>query len=300
MTLRNIYWALFFSVVAASSQAQTSPEIPSHLLEVGKTIGKAGTLNADGSYRINLPRTDVQFSNANGMPILADLGLATYIAFSGTAERSLAVGDLAMLEAEIDPVIDQLRAGGFEVVAIHNHMTTENPRLFFAHFQAFGATSKLSATFRKAIDVLGRVKPAKKSTAKPGKPKLDSSALETIFGAKAQVFPSGVLRFANPRKDLKIGIEDQKFLPGMGLASWVALSACECGQVMAMGDTCCLRSELQQVIDSLRKAGIHITAIHNHILGGSSEVMFLHFEGEGDAVSIATGVKDCWTKLGPR
>jgi hypothetical protein len=283
----------------AGSQAQTPP-VPAYLDGVGKVVGKPGVLNADGSYRINLPRTDVAFKSANGMPIPADLGLATYIAFSGNEVRSLAVGDVAMLDSEIDLVIDRLRSGGFEVVALHNHMTTENPRLFFAHFQAIGAPEKLAGTFRTAIDVLGKTKPTDKVTKLPGKPKLDLPALESILGVKAQLFPSGVMRFGNPRKDLTVSLEDQKFLPGMGLGSWVAFSACECGMTMAMGDTCCLRTELQSVIDALRKAGVHITAIHNHILGGNTEVSFLHFEGEGDAIAVAKGVKDCWSKRGEK
>jgi hypothetical protein len=280
-----------------ASYAQTAIQVPGYYQVAGKVVGKDGTMNADGSYRINLPRTDVIFQNGNGMPIPADLGLATYIAFSGTKDRTLAVGDVAMLEQEIDPVLDKLRAGGFEVVALHNHMTVENPRLFFAHFQAFGTPEKLAKTFRTAIDLLGKVKAKKKATSFPGKPKLDQAALENVFGGKAQVFPSGVMRFANPRKDLSVSIDDLKFLSGMGLGSWVAFSSCECGMTMAMGDTCCLRSELQNVIDALRKSGIHITAIHNHVFGGSNEVSFLHYEGEGDALAIAKGVKECWSKL---
>jgi hypothetical protein len=284
--------------VTAIAHGQSATQVPAYLESVGRVVGHSGALNSDGSYRINLPRTDVDFKNANGMPIPADLGLATYIAFSGTEDRSLAVGDVAMLDHEIDTVIDILRAGGFEVVALHNHMTTESPRLFFAHFQAFGPPEELAYTFRKAIDVLGKVKPPSKVASFPGKPVLDQGALEQILGAKAQVFSSGVVRFANPRKDLSVSLGDQRFLPGMGLGSWVAISTCECGMTMAMGDTACLRSELQGAIDALRKAGIHITAIHNHILGGNTEVSFLHFEGEGDAVAIAKGVKECWSKLG--
>ncbi len=280
------------------AHSQPSLEVPDYLKSVGKIVGKDGTLNADGSYRINFPRTDVQFLNSNGMPIPVDLGLTTYFALSGTKVRSLAVGDIAMLANEIDPIMDKLRAGGFEIVALHNHMTAENPRLFFAHFQAFGSPDMLAKTFKSAIDLLGHLPETKKNTDRPGKPILEQGKLEAILGASAQKFPSGVLRFANPRKDLKVTIEDQTFLPGMGLSSWVAFSACECGMVMAMGDTCCQRKELQAVIDSLRKAGIHITAIHNHILGGNQEIIFLHFEGEGDADAIAKGVKDCWKKLG--
>lgn len=288
--------AILIGLTSSLAFAQQTP-VPSYYEDAGKTIGKAGTLNADGSYRINLPRKDVNFTHASGMPIDADLGLATYIAFHGTEDRALAVGDVAMLEGEIDGVIDNLRAGGFEVIALHNHMTTEEPRLFFLHFQASGSPAVLAATFRKALNVLGHGT-ARPILGKPGKPKLDADALSTVFGAKPQVFPSGVLRYANPRKDIKVSVNDESFLPGMGLASWAAFYACECGQTLVMGDTCAVRTDLQQVIDALRKGGIHITSIHNHTLGGSQEVIFLHYEGEGDAVKLAGGIKACWNVLG--
>jgi hypothetical protein len=299
MHSRLLSLALAPLVLLAQVQGQ-SPTTPPHFERVGQIVQKAGSTNADGSYRINLPRTDVSFTNSSGMPIPADLGLATYLAMYGDSKLVAAVGDFAMLEHEIDQVIDVLRAGNFEVVALHNHMTTESPRLFFAHFQAFGEPEKLAITFKKALDVLGKTQVSAKEKTFPGKPKLDQFALEKTFGSKAQAFPSGVLRFSTPRKDLDVSLGDQKFLPGMGLASWVAFASCECGMTMAMGDTCCLRSELQSAIDALRKAGIHITAIHNHILGGSKEASFLHYEGEGEASVLATAVKDCWSKLGQK
>lgn len=279
--------------------AQTVP-LPTRTTEsIARIVGKAGTANPDGSYRINLPRTDIVFTNANKMPISADLGLATYIAFSGTEEKALAVGDVAMLEGEIDGVIDALRAGKIEVVALHNHMTAENPRLFYTHFQAVGDPLAIALTFKKAIAGLGK-KTVSKPTTKSAPKQLDTAGLESILSVKPQVFPSGVARFATPRKDLSVSVDQQKFLPGMGLGSWVAFSPCLCGETMAMGDTCCLRSELQNAIDSLRAAKIHITAIHNHVFGASEEVMFMHFEAEGDSMQIAKAVRNCWDKLGKK
>lgn len=266
---------------------------------IARIVGKAGTANADGSYRINLPRTDVIFTNSNKMPISVDLGLATYIAFSGTEEKALAVGDVAMLEGEIDGVIDALRAGGIEIVALHNHMTAENPRLFFTHFQATGDPLAIALTFKKAIAGLGKTKPSKSVKTVTPKP-LDLPGLEAILNVKPQIFPSGVARFASPRKDLTVTIDNQKFLPGMGLGSWAAFSPCPCGETMVMGDTCCLRSELQAALDALRAAKIHITAIHNHTLGASQEVMFMHYEGEGNATDTAKGIRKCWDQLGPK
>ena len=283
-----------------AGRAQTAPpQTPAAFEAATKAIGRAGTLNADGSYRINIPRNDVAFRNSNGMVIPSDLGLVTYIAFSNSTDASFAVGDLAMLEGEIDEVIDNLRAGQFEVVSLHNHMTSEEPRLFYVHFQRKGSPIEIAKAFRKVVNVLGHgVK--RIPTPNVGKPKLDEAALTTTFGVKPQVFPSGVLRFANPRKDITVKVGDDTFLPGMGLGSWAAFTACECGLTMVMGDTACTRSDLQQVIDALRKANIHVTAIHHHILGGNMDVAFLHFEGEGDSLKLAAGIKACWNCLGAK
>ena len=301
MTMKTFVLSLaVFCALALSSIgfAQTATQVPDYYLQASKTIGKDGTLNADGSFRINLPRKDVQFTNENGMEIPADMGLATYAAFTGTEKDSLVVGDVAMLAPEINGVIDALRAGKIEVVALHNHMTTESPRLFFLHYQGRGAVQELAITLQKAFSVLGKVN-ATVNTEKPGKPSVDWDAVQAVFGVKPQTFPSGVVRFANPRKDIKVSVDDLPFLPGMGLASWAAFSTCECGKTMVMGDTCIgSRAELQAVIDALRKADVSITAIHNHIFQGSREVLFLHFEGEGDALQMSKGIKSGWDVLG--
>lgn len=66
---------------------------------------------------------------------------------------------------------------------------------------------------------------------------------------------------------------------------------------MAMGDTCLPRAQLQPALDALRKGGVEITAIHNHLLGEDTRVMFMHFEGEGDAFAIARAVRAAWDTL---
>lgn len=293
--MKAISLAVLSALVCAANAQQ--PQVPHHWQAVGTTLGKAGAVNADGSYRINWPRTDVHFQNKNGMEIPADLGLATYIALSGTAERALAVGDVAMLEPEIDEVVDALRAGGFEVVSLHNHMTAEEPRLFYVHFQAVGTPADLAKRFKPALAALGKIR-LNDPTPKVGKPKLDVDGMSAAFGSKPQVFPSGVVRFAAPRSDLKVKLDGESFTPGMGLGSWAAFTACECGKTMVMGDTCVTRRDLQKVIDGYRKAGIHITAIHAHVVGASEEVVFMHYEGEGDAVELSKGIKAAWGTIG--
>ncbi len=68
--------------------------------------------------------------------------------------------------------------------------------------------------------------------------------------------------------------------------------------LISMGDTCVRRAELQGVVDALRKNGIHISAIHNHLFGTSAPLMFVHIEAEGDALAIARGIRAAWKTLG--
>src|SRR4051794_32221725 len=89
---------------------------------VAKAFGREGELSKDGTYKITVLRTDAQIQNSGGMLVPPEMGLNSYVAFIGTPEAATIVGDTCMVANEIDPVIDALRSGGIEVVALHNHM----------------------------------------------------------------------------------------------------------------------------------------------------------------------------------
>ncbi len=280
-----------FGAVAYGQETQTWKALDS-------VFGAGGLHQADGTYRINVARTDVEFRNTKGFVVPPQMGLATYAAFNGSMDEALVVGDFAMLQHEIDLVIDVLRAGGIEVVALHNHMTTEEPRLFFMHFQGKGKAMDLANTVKKGLDLLGQNIEVEATL--PGTPPVvDWDKMGTIIGAKGADQGGGVFRWGYPRKDLSVSLDGVGFLPGMGLGSWAAFHSCACGKTMVMGDTVCgSRKELQDVIDIFRKNGVSITAIHNHVFGGSQEVMFLHYEGEGDSYKLAETVKQVWAVTG--
>lgn len=105
------------------------------------------------------------------------------------------------------------------------------------------------------------------------------------------------MKFTLPRTDLDIRLDGRKLVPGVGLACWAAFTGCPCGKTMVMGDTCVTRKELQGAIDILRRGGIQITGLHNHLLGQSGDVMFMHIEGEGNAVELARTIRAAWDTL---
>jgi hypothetical protein len=97
-------------------------------------IGKKGEM-AKGVYKYTIGRPDIVLKE-HGIGVSTFLGFNTWAAWQGTAERAAVCGDFTMLENEVQPVIKTLIENGIEVVAVHNHMVHEKPKIFFLHYWA--------------------------------------------------------------------------------------------------------------------------------------------------------------------
>jgi hypothetical protein len=84
------------------------------------------------------------------------MGLNTWAAFVGGDSEAVVAGDVAMLEHEVTPVLKSLRASGIDVVALHHHMTSGEPMVFFVHYYGSGRAATLAAGLRQAVDLLGK------------------------------------------------------------------------------------------------------------------------------------------------
>ena len=288
-------YALSWSLLLAwTAPAQQTPR-QTDWTAVGTVLGTAGKVLPDGTFRIDIPRTDPPLHNEFGFRVPPSMVL-TYAAFTGTPEKALVVGDTCMLPEEVNPVLDALRQGNLEVVAIHNHMLGGSPAFIFLHFQGSGDGTAMAKAIRAAWDQMGKTPaPAKPPAATPPKP--DWKQVSELMGLPGSLMPDGMYKVALPRPWLGTKIDGQGLAAGVGLACWVGFAPCDCGQTMIMGDTCVLRSELQQAIDGYRKHGIRIVAIHNHLLGTNPELIFCHFAAEGDALQLARAVSEVWSPL---
>ncbi len=94
-----------------------------------------------------------------GAHITKSIGLNTWAAFAGEPDAAHIAGDFAMLEPEVNPVVRALRANNLEVVAVHNHMIGEEPRMMFLHYLGRGPALTLAQGFRAALDQLGKPHP---------------------------------------------------------------------------------------------------------------------------------------------
>ena len=140
---------------ANASAARTGKEI-FDLPALDKIVGHTNTVNGP-TYKYTIGRNDLTIM-AMGAEMTANIGLNTWAAFAGERDSAHIAGDVAMLEPEVNPVIRALRQNNIEVVAVHNHMLGEQPRIIFLHYYGRGPAIALAQGFRAALNELGKGK----------------------------------------------------------------------------------------------------------------------------------------------
>ena len=108
-----------------------------------------------GVYKYTIGRPDVKLTE-HSVPVSTFLGFNTWAAFQGTPDKAAVAGDFTMLENEVEPVLKALIENGIEVVALHNHMVHEQPRIFFLHYWGIGNAEQLAKGLRAALNQTGK------------------------------------------------------------------------------------------------------------------------------------------------
>ena len=134
-------------------------------------------------------------------------------------------------------------------------------------------------------------------------PKRDWKEVDQALGRAGTLLPGDVYKVSFPRSDLTVTLDGVTIKPALALGSWAAFKEISGGHVMAMGDLVLLESEVTPVMDALQKGGIEQSALHNHLIGESPHVMYMHFDGHGDAAKLARTLHDALaltkTPMGP-
>lgn len=143
-----------FAPPAAAAPAQT---IDLETKQIDQIMGHSGKVNG-GVYQFGVPRAEK--ITEDGMEVPPSMGTATSINFQPTGGGKAAItGDFVLIASEVNPVIRTLRENGIVVTALHSHMLTEEPRLFFMHFWANDDATKLARGLRSALDKMNVAKP---------------------------------------------------------------------------------------------------------------------------------------------
>jgi hypothetical protein len=116
-------------------------------------------------------------------------------------------------------------------------------------------------------------------------------SVEDALGRKGSKQPGEVFKFGMPRSDLKVTVEGTPIKPGLALGSWAAFKKSG-NEAIVMGDLVLLSSEVEPVMAKLQEMGVEETAVHNHLLGENPRVMYMHIAGRGNAVKLASALKN--------
>ncbi|HMB82626.1 MAG TPA: DUF1259 domain-containing protein [Terriglobales bacterium] len=115
--------------------------------------------------------------------------------------------------------------------------------------------------------------------------------VEDVFGFPGDVLPGGVIRFNMPRKDLHVTVAGTEIKPGLALGAWAALRYVGKNDAMVMGDLVLIEEEVAPVMKTLEDGGVEVTALHNHLIGESPRILYIHMGGHGDPVKMARTIK---------
>jgi Domain of Unknown Function (DUF1259) len=293
--VRNLSRVAFVAVAVVATAVtgvRAQPKsAPLNADQIGQTVGVKATTAPDGVVRVAWPRTDVPVT-VDGMPLKPFAGLGSWAAFASTAHGAMVMGDTVVFQDEVSPAMDAALANGLEVTALHNHFFYDEPKVYFMHIGGTGDAEKLATGVKSVWDAIKKVrqenaKPATRFAGEvPKEGKLDQAAIEKAIGHKAEA-QAGVVKVTIGREGTMHGT---KVAGSMGLTTWAAFSGSE--ELAAVdGDFVMAAAEVQPVLRALRKAGIHIVALHNHMVGEEPAFYFTHFWGKGKADELAGAIR---------
>ena len=290
-------YAIAFALVAGLASAAAAQDIPAEYQQVLTALGKPGDFKAN-VLKVNIPRSDVAVTVAN-VKTPTPFGFGGWVAMTkGTGGMDVLMGDLVLLQDEVNPVMTALLDNGFDVTALHNHFFWDEPRMFYMHVHGHGKPADLAKRLKPAIDLIGKNTPKPPAPTPAAAPAntLDTAKLAQIVGTQGEQ-SGAVYKITIGRDDLKVTEMGAAINARMGLNTWAAFVGTNDNAAIA-GDVAMLASEVTPVLKALRRNGLDVVAIHHHMTDTRPAIYFLHYWGTGPADKLATGFKSAVAELG--
>jgi hypothetical protein len=297
-------------VAVSGSSFAPAQDMPADYRQVLTYIARKGDY-AENVLKVGIPRNDISVAIA-GIKTPTSFGFAGWLGFTkGNAGNDVMMGDLVLLQEEVNPVLSALLEQGLDVTALHNHFFWDEPRVCYMHVHGHGHAIDLARKIRPALDLIGHVRhtgetghaePPDRQPV-PGailavEGKLKTENLDRIIGNKGEL-NGPVYKFTIGRNDLKLEEMGATINSRMGLNTWAAFIGTDDNAAVA-GDVAMLETEVTPVLKALRKNGLDVVAIHHHMTGTDPMIIFLHYWGEGPAVKLASGFRAALEELGKK
>jgi hypothetical protein len=285
-----VFSFLFIFFISISNVSAHSIQNGLHPEKIEALTGLKGTYNEkEQVFKVSFPRTDIK-AVVNGVKMTPAMGLTAWAAFTKPGNHTMVMGDMVLLEEQVNPVMSVALENGLEVTALHNHFFWDSPKVMFMHIGGMGDEEKLATAvghvFEKIKETI-KNKPKKVFTSmNPAKTSLDPKKIDAIIGTSGQL-KDGVYKVTIGRTTQMGG---HVMGNAMGVNTWAAFVGSD-EKAVVDGDFAMREGEIQGVLKALRKAGINIVAIHNHMTMESPRIIFLHFWGLGSTEDLANGLK---------
>jgi len=285
--MRKMLWTMISILVTLFASGANAQEVDWQ--KVDDALGRKPAVSGD-VHRYGFPRTDLSVT-LDGVTIKPAFALGGWVAFKPAHGGAMVMGDLVLLETEINPVMLKLIEGGLEITAVHNHLLRASPATFYMHVGGHGDPAKMAAVIHDALAASKTPLTAPAAAAPPPAVDLDTAQLDQIIGAKGQA-NGGVYQFGVPRRDpIKEGEMTVAPVGPMGVATAINFQPTGSGKAAVTGDFVLTNDEVNPVIKALRSNGIDVTAVHSHMLDEQPRLFFLHFWANDDAVKLAKGLR---------
>ena len=292
-------WELI-GIMLASAEIAAAQSMPADYDAVLKALGKQGDYKSN-VLKVNIPRNDLKVT-IDGIPTPTPFGFGGWVAMTkATGGDDVMMGDLVLLEDEVNPVMSALLSNGLEVTALHNHFFFESPRIFYMHVHGHGKAPDLSRMVKPALDLIGKGSPQHQSSVSGGAAgvtggNMDTAKIAKLVGHEGEQ-NGQVYKITIGRDDINLKEMGAAINARMGLNTWAAFFGTDANAEVA-GDVAMLSQEVTPVLKALRANGLNVVAIHNHMTGGEPTVYFLHYWGTGPAEKLAGGFKAALNELG--
>ena len=295
--LRNVNsrMALLLVCIMSICAAAFAQEVPTDYQEVLKFLDRKGDFK-EGVLKVNIPRNDLKMTVA-GVSTPTPFGFGGWVAFTkDSGDSEVMMGDLVLLQEEVNPVMSALLDNGIEVTALHNHFFWDDPHVYFMHVHGMGKAADLSRRVKPGLDLIGHVKPEAAAPLSGAGPALNTAKIAQIVGHTGEA-SGAVYKITVGRSDFAMKDHGATINARMGLNSWAAFYGTQDDAVVA-GDIAMLEGEVAPVLKTLRKNGIDVVAIHHHMTEEKPLVIFLHYWGRGQADKLANAFRATLSELG--